>query len=93
MSIDNNELLNIFDEPDDIKQALYASWCDAEDALCRLQQIMRDYSLEGKHIGDELSEVHDKLIECRDSVKEFAHKYYRRTIEVWAQAAAEASHP
>jgi len=85
--------LNVFGEPDDIKQALYSSWADAEDALCRLQQVLRDYSLEGKHIGEELSEVHDKLIECRDSVKSFAPNYYRKTMEDWAQGAAEMSHP
>ena len=27
--------LNVFGEPDDIKQALYSSWTDAEDALCK----------------------------------------------------------
>lgn len=89
----NNQKLNVFGEPDDIKQALYSSWSDAEDALCRLQQVLRDYSLEGKHISEELSEVHDKLIGCRNSVRAFAPNYYTKTMEDWAQAAAELSHP
>ena len=88
-----NDKLNVFGEPDDIKQALYSSWADAEDALSMLQQVLRDYPLAGKHLGEELSKVHDKLIECRESVDSFAPNYYRETIEGWAQAGAEASHP
>ena len=89
----NNEELNVFGEPDDIKQALYASWADAEDALCKLQFVMGVYPVAGTEVGDALAEVHDKLIECRDSVKAFAPNYYRKTMEDWAQAGAEANHP
>jgi len=85
--------LNVFGEPDDIKQALYSSWADAEDALCKLQLVMGVYSVAGTEVGDALAEVHDALIDCRDSVKAFAPNYYSKTMEDWAQAAAEMSHP
>ena len=36
------EELNVFGEPDDIKQALYSSWADAEDALCMTGQLTKE---------------------------------------------------
>jgi len=87
----NNEL-NVFGEPDDIKQALYSSWADAEDASCILQGVMARYRHNQELVG-ELQEVLDKLDECGESVRSFAPNYYRDTVEGWGQAAAEASHP
>lgn len=84
--------LNVFGEPDDIQQALYSSWGDAEDAACILQTVIARYRHNQELVG-ELQEVLDKLNECGGSVKSFAPNYYRETMEGWAQAAAESSHP
>jgi len=87
----DNEL-NVFGEPDDIKQALYSSWADAEDAACILQRVMARYR-HNQELAGELQEVLDKLGECGESVKSFAPNYHRETMDGWGQAAAEAGHP
>jgi len=90
--MNNNEELNVFGESDDIKMALYASWADAEDAACILQRVMARY----RHVSElqeELQEVLDELDKCGESVRSFAPNYYKKTIEDWAEASAEANHP
>ena len=88
----DNEKLNVFGEPDDIKMALYASWADAEDAACILQRVMARH----RHSPELLAELHEvlaRLDQCGESVESFAPNYYRKTIQNWAEAAAEANHP
>jgi len=85
--------LNVFGEPhDDIKQALYSSWADAEDALCILMRVMAQHQHDWE-LRSELREVKETLDKCGESVRSFAPNYYRETMEGWAQAAAEMSHP
>lgn len=86
------KLLNVFGEPDDMKQALYSSWADSQDARCLLIKLKARYHF-NKELVEELEEVLGKLEECSESVKSFAPNYHRETIEGWAQAAAEANHP
>jgi len=51
--------LNVFGEPhDDIKQALYSSWADAENALCILQRVMAQHQHDWE-LRLELREVKD----------------------------------
>ena len=85
-------LTNVFGEPDDIKQALYSSWSDSQDARCLLIRLKARYHF-NKELVEELAEVLEKLEKCSESVKSFAPNYHRETIEGWAQAAAEANHP
>jgi len=86
------KLLNVFDEPDDIQQALYSSWADSQDARCLLIKLRARYHF-NKELVEELSEVLEQLEKCSESVKSFAPNYHRETLEGWAQAAAEMSHP
>lgn len=85
-------LTNVFGEPDDIKQALYSSWSDSQDARCLLIRLKARYHF-NKELVEELTEVLEKLEKCSESVKSFAPNYHRETLEGWAQAAAEANHP
>lgn len=83
---------NVFGEPDDIQQALYSSWGEAEEARCLLITLKARYHFNAELV-EELGEVLSKLKECGDAVKSFAPAYHRETLEGWAQAAAESSHP
>ena len=85
-------LTNVFGEPDDIKQALYSSWAEAEDARCMVIKLKARYHF-NPELKDELDEILAQLEQCGDSVRDFAPNYYRETVEGWAQGAAEANHP
>lgn len=87
---------NVFGEPDDIKQALYASWEEFETALRMVtkRQCEIKYRQAPEHTEQELLEMIQKqLEEARDSIKAFAPAYHRETLEGWAQGAAESMHP
>lgn len=92
-----NDKLNVFGEPhDDIKQALYSSWCEVEEALRMIGQRQADmkYSYATEHTEQEfLAILAGQLREAREVIDDFAPEYYRETLEGWAQASAEMSHP
>lgn len=81
---------------DDIKQALYSSWSEFEEALCMIGQRRADmehcYATETTE-QEFLALLSGKLREAREAIDSFAPEYYRETIEGWAQASAEAMHP
>jgi hypothetical protein len=83
---------NVFGEPDDIKQALYSSWADAEDARCLVVALKARYHFNSELKG-ELDAILEQLEKCGQSVRDFAPNFYRETVEDWAQAAAESNHP
>ena len=87
-----NTLVNIFGESDDIEQALYSTWANAEDAKCLLQKLVAQHWFNAELVED-LKQVLEKLDECGDVVKDWAPNYYQKTVEGWGQAAAELSHP
>jgi hypothetical protein len=87
-----SNLVNIFGESDDTKQALYSAWANAEDAKCILQAIVARHRF-NKELVEELTEVMEKLDECGDAVKDWAPNYYKETMEGWGQASAELGHP
>jgi hypothetical protein len=92
----NKQKLNVFGQPDDIKQALYSSWCKFEEALCMTGQRQADmkYSYATETTEQEfLALLAGQLREAREVIDDFAPEYYRETLEDWAQAAAEANHP
>ena len=91
-----NDKLNVFGEPDDIKQALYSSWCEFEKALCMVGQRRADmkYSYATETTEQEfLHQLSVQLTHARNMIEEFAPNYHQETLEDWAQAAAEMSHP
>jgi len=87
-----NNLVNIFGEADDIQQALYCTWANAEDAKCILQTIVARHRF-NKELVEELTEVMEKLDECGDAVEDWAPNYHHKTMEGWGQASAELGHP
>ena len=88
--------LNVFGEPDDIKQALYSSWVEFEEAL---RMIQRQQASMKYDYADEITQedflvlLANKLNDARESINLFAPNYHRDTLEGWAQGAAEMSHP
>ena len=88
--------LNVFGEPDDIKQALYSSWSEFEEALCMVGQRRADmehgYATETTE-QEFLALLAGQLREAREVIDDFAPEYYREILESWAQSAAEMSHP
>jgi len=92
----NNEKLNVFGEPDDIKQALYSSWCEFEEALRMIGERRADMEHGYASATSEkefLDLLAGQLREAREVIDDFAPEYYMETLEGWAQAAAEMSHP
>ena len=88
--------LNIFGETDDIKQALYSSWCEVEEALIMIAQreanLRCGYACENTEL-EFLAILTNQLTEAREVIDDFAPEYYREPLEGWAQGAAEMSHP
>lgn len=87
-----NDLLNVFGQPDDFKMALYSSWSDAAEAQCLIIKLKARYHFNAELV-EELEEVLTQLAECGDSVQSFAPNFHRKTLQDWAEAAAEANHP
>jgi len=85
-------LVNVFGESDDVKQALYSSWADAEDARCLVVVLKARYHF-NRELTGELDTILEQLKKCGESVRDFAPNYHQETMEGWAQAAAEANHP
>ena len=89
--------LNIFGEPrDDIKQALYCSWCEFEEVLHQINMRQADmkhgYACETTE-QEFLELLSNRLLDARRAIGDFAPEYHHETLEGWAQAAAEMSHP
>ena len=91
-----NNKLNVLGEPDDIKQALYSSWYELEEALCMVGQRQADmkYGYATETTEQEfLALLADQLREARNMIEWLAPNYHQETLEDWAQGAAEMSHP
>ena len=86
------KLENIFGEADDIQQALYSAWANAEDAKCLLQKVRSQHWF-NKELVEDVTQVLAKLDECGDAVRDWAPNYHHKTTEDWGQASAEMSHP
>ena len=88
-----NDKLNVFGEPDDIKQALYSSWEEFEEAqLMITKRLLRFYD-DGTTEQEFLASLAGQLTRARNMIEEFAPNYHDQTREGWAQGAAEMSHP
>ena len=81
---------------DDIKQALYSSWCKFEETLRMVGQRRADmehgYACETTE-QEFLALLAYQLRDAREVIDDFAPEYYRKTIEDWGQASAELTHP
>ena len=92
----NNEKLNEFGEPDDIKLARYSSWVEVEGTLRMIGERRADMEHGYASVISEkefMVLLSSRLTKARNMIEEFAPNYHQETLEGWGQAAAEMSHP